>query len=444
MSYADIQRWIDSAVRANGGRAFINENTVSKSAHVRAHLEALANACGLPEPKEQGLSNSQLAMLYATARKAPEKARGMAAQWAQDMSTPPPPRGEFNPLLDPVPAPAPAPYVPESLPEPTSAPFDLEAVLEAARKEASAMADYIARDRLEDAQQAIRGEAIGFLVREVEGLQQTIEGQVTKAIAALTPTQLTVTLPDTSSVELGTVHYNQSKLITMLAAGCNVYLYGPAGSGKTTAGKHCAKAFKLPFYFTGKIDSEYLLLGFNNAQGETVRTQFREAYEHGGVFLFDEIDRSAPSAFTALNAALANGICAFPDGVIAMHKDFKCIAAGNTRMSGADNTYIAGQQQDASSVDRFAFLQWGYDEKLERALASNAAWCEYVQAARAQVEARGINHLITPRATLDGCKLLSAGLSWQETSEAVLWKGLEPSTVQQIADAIEHLQRDAA
>jgi cobaltochelatase CobS len=422
MSFQDIQAAIDLAVRANGGRAFINANTIARhesaGSGLRGAMEALAVACGARDTIAADLTPEQLAMLYAVARKDMAKAQHIA-QDLNDTPRVPNDKGAFDPILEDAPPvtapPVTAPPVPSQ--------FDLEAILEVARKEASAMAEYVASDRLSG------------LIDTLAAIHEGIDAKVASAIAALAPTSLTVTLPDTSSVELGTVHYMQERLIRVLGAGCNVYLYGPAGSGKTTAGRKCADAFKLPFYFTGKIDSEYLLLGFLTATGETVRTQFREAYERGGVFLFDEIDRSAPSAFTALNAALANGICAFPDGVIQMHPDFKCIAAGNTRMGGADNTYTAGQQQDASSIDRFAFIHWGYDEKLELALASDKAWARLVQAVRAQCEARGINHLITPRATLDGCKLLAVGDTWEDAASAVLWKGLDASTVATLTDA---------
>src|SRR5690606_7558053 len=98
----------------------------------------------------------------------------------------------------------------------------------------------------------------------------------------------------------------------MVAAGVNVWLAGPAGSGKTTAAEQVAKALKLKFYFNGAIDTEYKLSGFVDAHGRIVSTAFREAYTNGGVYLFDEVDASLPSATLAFNAALANGQCDFP------------------------------------------------------------------------------------------------------------------------------------
>ena len=107
----------------------------------------------------------------------------------------------------------------------------------------------------------------------------------------------------------------------------NVWLTGPAGTGKTTAAKYCANAFGLKFYFCGSIDTEYKLTGFIDAQGRCINTAFRTAYQEGGVFLFDECDSSLPAALLAFNAALANGEAAFPDAIVSRHPDFICIAA---------------------------------------------------------------------------------------------------------------------
>ena len=275
------------------------------------------------------------------------------------------------------------------------------------------------------------------LVKVTDALPGEVRRLAEEAFKALKPVTLHIVIAGKPPVAAGLVHRDTPKLIKMLAAGVNVYLHGPAGSGKTTAGQKCADAFGLPFYFAAKVESEYMLLGFKDARGETVRTQFREAYEHGGVFLFDEMDGSSPSAIVALNAALANGICPFPDGVVTKHENFKCIGAGNTKLTGATREYVGRNQLDAASVDRFAFLEWLYDEALEGALATNSLWCKYVQSARSAVKERALKHLVTPRATYDGCKLLEGGLTWEETEGAVLWKGLDADTVSALKEAMD-------
>ena len=99
--------------------------------------------------------------------------------------------------------------------------------------------------------------------------------------------------------------------------------------------KHCATALGVKFYSVGAVQNEYKLTGFVDAEGRTVRTAFRDAYEHGGLFLWDEVDASAANALVAFNQALANDSFPFPDGMVDRHPDFLAIAAANTYGTGA-------------------------------------------------------------------------------------------------------------
>jgi hypothetical protein len=134
----------------------------------------------------------------------------------------------------------------------------------------------------------------------------------------------------------------------------NFWLVGPAGTGKTTAAERIAEALGMPFYFNGAIDSEYKLRGFIDAQGRVISTPFRRAYQHGGIYLFDEVDSSLPSACLAFNAALANGKYDFPgqDEPIYRHKSCFVLAASNT-WGGPDGGYVGRFRQDAAFMDHF-------------------------------------------------------------------------------------------
>ncbi len=152
----------------------------------------------------------------------------------------------------------------------------------------------------------------------------------------------------------------------------NIWLAGPAGSGKTTAAKMVARAIfgtDESYEFNGAIDTEYKLSGFIDANGRIVSTAFRRVWENGGVYLFDECDASMPGALLAFNAALANGIAAFPDGPIARHPDAYVAAAANTWGFGGDANYVGRAKLDAAFLDRFLTVSWGYDEALERHIA---------------------------------------------------------------------------
>lgn len=293
--------------------------------------------------------------------------------------------------------------------------------------------------------------------------QGVTESRVIDLINAYAAIPVTVNLTLTTPKGVKTVfdrlmHHKTPLLLSAVNASVNVMLVGPAGSGKTTAAEQVAEALELPFYFTGAIDSAYKLTGFIDAQGRTIRTAFREAYEKGGVFLFDELDASMPSAVLAFNAALANGQMDFPDGTVKRHDDFRAIAACNTFGRGASREYVGRLQLDAASLDRFVTIAWDYDTALEAALiglprpntapamatvtpitdetqAANVtrSWHDTVVRTRANAEAHKVRHVISPRATMNGVKLLLAGWPLDEVKESALFKGLDSDTRAKIA-----------
>ena len=232
--------------------------------------------------------------------------------------------------------------------------------------------------------------------------------------------------------DLGKQHFQFEKLSKYVQTKNNIFLVGSAGSGKTTAARNIAKALNIKFYFTGAINSEYKLTGFIDAQGRIVNTEFRKAYEHGGLFLFDEIDASFPQAILAFNAALANDFMDFPDKKVPKHKNFYCIAAANTFGTGADRQYVGRNQLDAATLDRFITLNWEIDETLEHELANNHEWVNYVQKARKAASKIGERHIISPRASMQGADLLRIGIDRKEVEKDVVWKGLDASRIQMI------------
>lgn len=204
----------------------------------------------------------------------------------------------------------------------------------------------------------------------------------------------------------------------------NVWLYGPPGTGKTTAARNVAKALNLPFYCNGSLSTKYELIGFIDAGGKYQSTPFRQAWEQGGVYLYDEFDGSDPKAGVAFNAALANGVMAFPDGMVERHPDCVVIAASNT-IHGATSEFTGRMKPDAATLDRFVILEWGIDDALEEAMAPNhKSWVKTVQKVRAKVREKGIKVQITPRATLYGASLLEQGMPMDMVKSAVLRKGM--------------------
>lgn len=222
------------------------------------------------------------------------------------------------------------------------------------------------------------------------------------------------------------------EVLDAVDAGLNVLIVGPAGSGKTHLAAQVADALNLRHHFTGAVESKYELLGFQDAQGRTVRKTYREAYEHGGVFLFDEIDASAPGSLLSFNAGLANGHQDFPDCVVERHPDFRAIASANTYGRGQDRLYVGRNQLDAASLDRFVVLPIDYDAKMERALFGDTPWVSRVHSVRAAVATLKVRHVVSMRAIQQGAALLARGWKQDRVEAACLWKGLDADTVAKI------------
>jgi cobaltochelatase CobS len=276
---------------------------------------------------------------------------------------------------------------------------------------------------------ALFGAMASSAVDEVK-VKAIVDTAIADAVKRLV-NRVEVKVAEQPTVDVGVQHSHFEILLKACSARTpegnrlNVWLRGPAGSGKTTAAKMVAKALAMTFTFNGAISTPFELTGFIDANGRCVRTPFRDAWERGGVYLFDEVDSSNPNAVTAFNAALANGVYAFPDGMVERHPDCVVIAGANTSGNGATHEYVGRMKQDGAFLDRFVEIEWPIDERLEAALVPNAAWVERVQGVRQRVKDRGIKgHMVTPRASVFGSALLAAGLDMKTVERMTLKKGL--------------------
>ena len=217
------------------------------------------------------------------------------------------------------------------------------------------------------------------------------------------------------------------------------FLVGAAGSGKTTIAESTAKKFKLNFYCmsVGNQTTKSDLLGFISATGNYVSTVFRTAFEEGGVFLLDEIDAGNSNVLTILNSALANGYCSFPDGMVKRNTNFVCIASGNTIGQGSNKTYVGRNQLDGATLDRFVKIEWSYDEILEKKISSNNAWTNRVQSIRKICNDMGLKLIVSPRASINGSKLINDGIPVLQVDESCIFKGqIDELTKQKIYNLI--------
>lgn len=252
--------------------------------------------------------------------------------------------------------------------------------------------------------------------------------------AIVHPTRTVVERVNGDVKEIASAHHKLADVTMDLLAGEHVLMVGPAGTGKSTIAENAAESLGLEFYAISlsPMTPASQILGYMQAEGEYVRTLYREAYENGGVFHFDEFDNAHPSVLAVINASLANGKMAFPDKMVKRHEDFRCVASANTYGLGPDRQYVGRQQIDAATLDRFAIETIEVDEALEDVLCGNTGVTvaekervlKYVRKLRKAATKQGMTVVMSPRASIGMCRLIQAGKSWESAVESRVRRGM--------------------
>lgn len=235
---------------------------------------------------------------------------------------------------------------------------------------------------------------------------------------------------------------NFENILNLVASGENVYLYGPAGSGKNVICEEIAKALDVKFYYQNTILTKFDVSGYKNAKGEFENTPFYNAWKNGGLIMFDELDNSQAEAIIALNAALANGYYTFPDSGerVEKHPNFRCMAAGNTNGQGATDEYCGRYQMDESSRDRFAFIKVDYNEKIEKSIAGvHTDVVEFIHDIRQAAAKLQIKLIAGYRAIGKLCKFYDSDVEF--TLNAYIFKGMNIDDIKQISGCLTKKNR---
>ncbi|MDR3037869.1 MAG: CbbQ/NirQ/NorQ/GpvN family protein, partial [Candidatus Adiutrix sp.] len=157
-----------------------------------------------------------------------------------------------------------------------------------------------------------------------------------------------------------------------------LYIFGPAGSGKTSLVKELASRVNYPvFEVTGHSRLEFPeLVGHLTVENGQMAFQYGPlalALKYGGLFLLNEIDLLDPATAAGLNSILDGSPLCIPENggeIIQPSPRFRFVATANTN-GAADETglYQGTLRQNCAFMDRFWLCEIGYPKpELEIAL----------------------------------------------------------------------------
>lgn len=260
------------------------------------------------------------------------------------------------------------------------------------------------------------------------------------------------------------LHKNHEQLVAKLKLRANVYIHGPTGSGKTAGIKKAASECNLPFYkkLLGNQTSEASIIGYMSANGDYVKGIAYDAFTQGGVLCMDEIDNGNPNTTLVCNG-LADREFAFPCGMREAHKDFVLVATANTIGTGATLQYCGRNRLDAAMLNRFEFIEWNYDNQLEHLIAEHNATAtanEFnspraaddnsikllvndIQRFRQALEQLNINHIISPRNTIQAANALMLKRPMLEIIKSILFKGIDRDTIKRVFETSEKILKES-
>lgn len=195
----------------------------------------------------------------------------------------------------------------------------------------------------------------------------------------------------------------------------NIWLCGPAGSGKSMMTRQVAAELGLPYLCIscgiGTSSTEFV--GYKYPTRES--TKFAEYYSKPSIILLDEFTALDPAVAQICNAALANDEIETTTGTV--YRDPNCIiiATSNTFGGGASRQYVANNQLDASTIDRFigGIIEVNYSESFESQYDSEVV--DYVNSLRNIIKTYDFRRIASTRMIQAGCALKKAYvMDWKD------------------------------
>lgn len=230
----------------------------------------------------------------------------------------------------------------------------------------------------------------------------------------------------------------EDKLKKLIEAGMNnIWMVGPAGCGKSTIARNIAKELDIPYLCIscGIGTSATEFTGYKYPTREA--TKFAEFYAKKSLILIDEMTALDPSVAQVINAALANGEIETTTGTVLRHSECIIVATSNTFGNGADRQYVANNQLDASTIDRFtgAIIEVDYSKKYESQFDQEVR--DYIHLLRACIKINSLRRIASTRMIQAAEKMKKIGMSDWKDLLIINWSDTEKKIVGEYVKQVE-------
>lgn len=225
-----------------------------------------------------------------------------------------------------------------------------------------------------------------------------------------------------------------SRLKRTIEAGIkNIWLCGPAGSGKSVMTRNLAKSLGLPYLCIscgiGTSSTEFIGYKYPTREG----TKFAEYYAKPSIILLDEFTALDPAVAQICNAALANDEIETTTGTVHRHPNCIIVATSNTYGGGASRQYVANNQLDASTIDRFigGIIEVNYSEEYESQYDKEVV--DYVHDLRHLIKEYDLRRIASTRMIQAGCALKNAYVKDWKDQLIINWSDNEKQIIKRAA-----------
>ena len=275
---------------------------------------------------------------------------------------------------------------------------------------------------------------------KIDNLTAQVEELKNRPTTSGTVINITIDGKKTETKVNGIVNPKFARILKYLANGENVYMYGPAGTGKNVTAKQCAEALDMPIFYNNTIYTKYDLCGYMDANGQYVPTTFYNFMKAPkGLYFMDEYDNSQSSALVCFNDVLEDKKYTFPNGeTLYLDENHKIIAAGNTNGQGATEEYNDRYVIDESNRSRFMFVSVTYDSAVEKSIVGNSTdILDFVNDLRRVRDLLNIKLILGYR-EIKRLKTYEDDDDLPELFDNMLLKGMEQDTINEIASRLDN------